>query len=232
MNGFFRRSKLPRLVHGQIKVSLLLVELKLRNQLNSLKNDRLRMGPGGLMPDTNIGERTQEIQQEAMAALELVEESLTEQVKQLEKDKGEDARKIQEELQRTTEELKDLQAQHLVLESELSKLRLKEKEEAEQEEKKQNSGEKQLENGHKTEVTVSKAALERLQTEVLTVVDRVKEKNDTIGRLKTLIEEHKVRETALKKELRRIMRRSRTSEEKEGINGKTSRRNSAVKTKS
>jgi len=221
------------LVHGQIKVSLLLVELKLRNQLNSLRNDRLRMGPGGLSPDTNIGERTQEIQQEALAALDLVEESLTDQIKQLEKNKGADARKVQEELQESTEELKDLQAQHSILESEISKLRLKEKErEVEEEEKKQNAGEKPLENGHKPEVTaVSKAALEKLQTEVLTVVDRVKEKNDTIGRLKTLIEEHKVREAALKKELRRIMRRSRTAEEKEGTNGKT-RRNSTAKTKS
>jgi len=222
------------LVHGQIKVSLLLVELKLRNQLNSLKNDRLRMGPGGLTPETNIGERTQEIQQEALAALDLVEESLTDQIKQLEEDKGADARKMQEELQETTEELKDLQAQHLILESELSKLRLMEKEKEEEEEKKQNAGEKPLENGHTTpEVTVSKAVLESLQSEVLTVVERVKEKNDTIGRLKTLIEEHKVREAALKKELRRIMRRSRTADDKEGVNGtKSSRRSSAGKTKS
>jgi hypothetical protein len=217
------------LVHGQIKVSLLLVELKLRNQLNSLKNDRLRMGPGGLSPETNIGERTEEIQQEALAALDLVEESLTDQIKQLEQDKGEDARKIRDELQETTEELKELQAQHAILESEVSKLRLKEKEEKEEEEKKQNVYEEPIENGHKNEVTVSKVVLDRLQTEVLTVVERVKEKNDTIGRLKTLIEEHKVREAALKKELRRIMRRSR-SEEKEGTNGK-SRRSSTVKTK-
>ena len=218
------------LVHGQIKVSLLLVELKLRNQLNSLKNDRLRMGPGGLSPETNIGERTEEIQQEALAALDLVEESLTDQIKQLEQDKGEDARKIRDELQETTEELKDLQAQHVILESEVSKLRMKEMEEKEEEEKKQNACEKPIENGHKNEVTVSKVVLDRLQTEVLTVVERVKEKNDTIGRLKTLIEEHKVREAALKKELRRIMRRSRSSDEKEGTNGK-SRRSSTVKTK-
>jgi hypothetical protein len=40
---------------------------------------------------------------------------------------------------------------------------------------------------------------------VLTMVDRVKDKNDTIGKLKTLIEEHKVREAPLK-ELRQIMK--------------------------
>ena len=225
------------LVHGQIKVSLLLVELKLRNQLNSLKNDRLRMGPGGLSPETNIGERMLEIQQEALAALDLVEQSLTDQIKQLEEEKGEDTRKMQEELEQTTEELKGLQAQHSILESEIAKLRQREndKEKEKEEEKKQNAGEKPLENG-KTEVTVSKAVLERLQAEVLTVVERVKEKNDTIGRLKTLIEEHKVREAALKKELRRIMRRSaRNGEDNDAANGSGKsdrRRSSAVKTKS
>lgn len=227
------------LVHGQVKVSLLLVELKLRNQLNSLKNDKLWMGPGGLVPEANISEQAREIQQEALAALDLVEESLTDQIKQLEKDKGADARKMQEELQETTDELKELQAQHLVLETEIAKLRQREKEKEEEEKKRsaeeQNAVEKPLENGHKKEeTTVSKEVLEKLQAEVLTVVERVKEKNDTIGKLKTLIEEHKVREAALKKELRRIMRRSRTAEEKDGVNGtgKSSRRSSTVKAKS
>ena len=221
------------LVHGQIKVSLLLVELKLRNQLSSLKNEKLRMGRSGVsLDDSNLTEKMKEIQKEALAALELVEDSLTNQIKHLEEATGDEMRKLQESLEERTLELKNLQSQHTALESEIVKLRQKE-----EENKKEDTGEESFENGT-IEVAVSKAVLERLQAEVLTVVERVKEKNETIGRLNSLIEEHKVRETALKKELRRVMRRSRVTEEEKGSNGngggsgqRQGRRSSAVRTK-
>jgi chromosome segregation ATPase len=222
------------LVHGQIKVSLLLIELKLRNQLSSLKNDKLRMGHGDMSADkdASVKEQMGKIQKEALSVLDLVEKSLTDQIKQIEEAERDEIEKMKETIQEKTEELKNLQAQHRALESIVSKLRQKE-----EEENKQSTEEKPEEND-KAEVAVSKAVLERLQAEVLTVVERVKDKNDTIGKLKTLIEEHKVREAALKKELRRIMKRSsRPSEGQDVSNGGTgsgqrqARRQAVVKTK-
>lgn len=54
---------------------------------------------------------------------------------------------------------------------------------------------------------------EKLQTEIIVVVGKIKDKNDSISRLTTAAEEHKVREAALKKELKRIMKRVRAIEE-------------------
>ena len=196
------------LVHGQIKVSLLLVELKLRNQLSSLKNDKLRMGSGAFASDQNLGERMKEIQQEALTALDQVEDSLTDQIKQLEHLTREETSQVKENLEERTDELRTMQAQHRKLDAEIARLRA-------EEERRKNGEEKGLENG-KTDSGVSRAVLERLQSEVLTVVERVKDKNDTIGRLQTSIDEHKVREAALKKELKRMMRRNRGTDMENG----------------
>lgn len=59
------------------------------------------------------------------------------------------------------------------------------------------------ESGNPVEMLMSKKALETLQQEVLSVVQKVNEKNETIGRLNAVIEEHKVRERSLMEELRR-----------------------------
>jgi chromosome segregation ATPase len=190
------------LVHGQIKVSLLLIELKLRNQLSSLKNDKLRMGSGAI-PDQNLTERMQEIQQEALTALDQVEDSLTDQIKGLETLTREETGNVKDTLTERTEELRNMQSQHRKLEAEIKRVRAEEERRRNREDEEGSSS-----NG----TSVSRAVLERLQSEVLTVVERVKEKNELIGRLQTSIDEHKVREAALKKELKRMMKRSRGAE--------------------
>lgn len=190
------------LVHGQIKVSLLLVELKLRNQLSSLKNDKLRMGSGAV-PDQNLTDRMTEIQQEALTALDQVEDSLTDQIKQLESLTREETGNVKDSLSERTDELRNMQSQHRKLEAEISRLRAEEERRRTREDDEGSSS---------AGTAVSRALLERLQSEVLTVVERVKEKNETIGRLQTSIDEHKVREAALKKELKRMMKRSRGTE--------------------
>ena len=190
------------LVHGQIKVSLLLIELKLRNQLSSLKNDKLRMGSGAI-PDPNLTERMQEIQQEALTALDQVEDSLTDQIKGLESLTREETGNVKDTLTERTEELRNMQSQHRKLEAEIKRVRAEEERRRNREDEEGSSS-----NG----TSVSRAVLERLQSEVLTVVERVKEKNELIGRLQTSIDEHKVREAALKKELKRMMKRSRGTE--------------------
>jgi chromosome segregation ATPase len=190
------------LVHGQIKVSLLLVELKLRNQLSSLKNDKLRMGSGAI-PDQNLTDRMQEIQQEALTALDHVEDSLTDQIKGLELLTREETVAVKDTLAERTDELRNVQLQVKKLESDLSRMKA-------EEERRRNRDE---EDGTGMSGTaVSRAMLDRLQGEVFNVVERVMEKNEHIGRLQTSIEEHKVREAALKKELKRMMKRSRGGE--------------------
>mmetsp|Transcript_29037 Transcript_29037/g.47962 ORF Transcript_29037/g.47962 Transcript_29037/m.47962 type:complete len:532 (-) Transcript_29037:207-1802(-) len=190
------------LVHGQIKVSLLLVELKLRNQLSSLKNDKLRMGSGAV-PDQNLTDRMTEIQQEALTALDQVEDSLTDQIKQLESLTREETGNVKDSLTERTDELRNMQSQHRKLEAEIARLRAEEERRRAREDDEGSSS---------AGTAVSRALLERLQSEVLTVVERVKEKNETIGRQQTSIDEHKVREAALKKELKRMMKRSRGTE--------------------
>ena len=190
------------LVHGQIKVSLLLVELKLRNQLSSLKNDKLRMGSSAI-PDQALTERMQEIQQEALTALDQVEGSLTDQIKGLESLTREETSNVKDTLAEKTEELRNMQSQNRKLEAEIKRLRA-------EEERRPNRDDD--EGSANTGSAVSRAVLERLQSEVFTVVERVKEKNEHIGRLQTSIEEHKVREATIKKELKRMMKRSRGTE--------------------
>jgi chromosome segregation ATPase len=188
------------LVHGQIKVSLLLVELKLRNQLSSLKNDKLRMGSGAV-PDESLTERMKEIQQEALTALDQVEDSLTDEIKQLESLTRDETANVKEVLEDRTQELKKMQSLHKKLESEISRLR--------SEDERRKGRDEDDGAGSNGSSAVSRVVLERLQNEVLTVVERVKEKNETIGRLQTSMDEYKVREAALKKELKRMMKRSR-----------------------
>ena len=166
------------------------------------------MGSGAFASDQNLGERMKEIQQEALTALDQVEDSLTDQIKQLEHLTREETSQVKENLEERTDELRTMQAQHRKLDAEIARLRA-------EEERRKNGEEKGLENG-KTDSGVSRAVLERLQSEVLTVVERVKDKNDTIGRLQTSIDEHKVREAALKKELKRMMRRNRGTDMENG----------------
>lgn len=188
------------LVHGQIKVSLLLVELKLRNQLSSLKNDKLRMGGVATVDDLTLTERMKEIQQEALTALDQVEDSLTDQIKQLEHLTREETSHVKEDLEERTEELRSMQTQHRKLEAEISRLRENDSSTA------NNTSNQSTSSG---ESSLSRQMMERLQSEVVMVIDRMQEKNEIIRRLQASIDELRVREAALKKELKRMMKKSR-----------------------
>mmetsp|Transcript_29086 Transcript_29086/g.41147 ORF Transcript_29086/g.41147 Transcript_29086/m.41147 type:complete len:538 (-) Transcript_29086:45-1658(-) len=208
------------LVHGQIKVSLLLVELKLRNQLSSLKNDKLRMGGSAAVDDLNLTERMKEIQQEALTALDQVEDSLTDQIKQLEHLTREETSHVKDTLEERTEELRSMQSQHRKLEAEISRLR--------EEDSRKDFTDSGRSNGS-SDTSVSRAVLERLQNEIITVVDRMKEKNEVIGRLQTANDELKVREIALKKELKRMMKKQRGSSGDDENGGRSSRRGTGIR---
>eukprot|EP00550_Attheya_septentrionalis_P011635 CAMPEP_0198305720 /NCGR_PEP_ID=MMETSP1449-20131203/58050_1 /TAXON_ID=420275 /ORGANISM="Attheya septentrionalis, Strain CCMP2084" /LENGTH=674 /DNA_ID=CAMNT_0044008257 /DNA_START=34 /DNA_END=2058 /DNA_ORIENTATION=+ len=236
------------LVHGQIKVSLLLIEIRLRNQLTSLKNDKLRIfvGNNGVSDSMQsldqdsaleISNKMEMIEKEALSALKDVEDNMTEQIEYLDgKGGGGDYRGTMQVLQEREDQLmymekeyKKLQAQlkranveHDRMSQETKKLRDKVKS---AEAKAASVGSsavdvsnvtKEDENAVKKEeiaaAAVSQQVVARLQEQVQAVVNRVKEKNESIDKLSSSVEEHKVREQALKKELKRMMKRVRSVE--------------------
>merc|ERR1712241_1387309 len=97
-------------------------------------------------------------------------------------------------------------ANQRVLESELAELR------AEDDSRRQDINGM---NGSTSSSGISRSTLERLQSEILAVVDRIKKKNETIVELKSTIDELKVRESTYKRELKKW---------KKGADGGRSRR--------
>lgn len=184
------------LVHGQVKVALMLIELKLRNGLNSLKNDAAELGAVSAA-DPAIVANIATAQQESMAAIAKVEESLKLQMEHLEDKSMAETKEVKENLESRMKDLKEMQAKQKKLEQEVAKMSV---EELGTLAKQTSSKDKSV------ELFVSRKILERLQNEVLQVVARVKEKNETIGRLEASVEEHKVREKTLIEELRRLMK--------------------------
>ena len=188
------------LVHGQVKVSLMLIELKLQNNLACLKSDHVgeSSNPENGTPQEStlsIDDRIKEIRDEAMAAIQQIESVLDEQIQKLDSQSAEEANVVKVTLASKVKDLDQLQSRQEQLEAEVTKLKDNEA------------------NGHSPEskdemsdLFVSREVMERLQNEVLQIVERVKEKNETIGRLTATVEEHKVRERSLMEELKRHMK--------------------------
>lgn len=185
------------LVHGQVKVALMLIELKLRNGLMSLKNDAAELGSISAA-DHAIVTKISAAQAESMAAIAKVEDSLKLQMEHLEDKSIAETKEVKENLESRMKDLKDMQARQKKLEQEVAKMSVEELGTL----AKETSGSPDK----SVELFVSRKILERLQNEVLQVVSRVKEKNETIGRLEATVEEHKVREKTLIEELRRMMK--------------------------
>jgi len=187
------------LVHGQIKVSLLLIELKLRNQLQCLKSDRLTMG-WAAPSDQEVNRSMEEIQKDALTALSEVEAALSSQMHQLEETALKETKELKDMLQERVEKLAEIQEQYRELEAEVSRLKSSNQDSSEEE--------KSAENGklEKNKILVSAPVMNQLHSEVVRIVERIQEKNETIASLKAELEEHKTREEKLKKELKRVLR--------------------------
>jgi hypothetical protein len=185
------------LVHGQAKVSLMLIELKLRNNLACTKNDQLQLGSLTLA-DPAVNTRISDIQTEAMSAIEEVQAMLNTQIEGLGEQAALETKVIKETLESKVTDLKIMEARQQHLEQEISVLQTAEGQAV--------AGMKDDMDANALELYVSQKGLERLQAEVLQVIERVKEKNESIGRLTATVEEHKVRERSLMDELRRFMK--------------------------
>lgn len=197
------------LVHGQIKVSLMLIELKLRNQLQSLTNDKISMRQAGTS-DKTVVEQMKSIQGDALKVLSQVETKLTAQIHEMEKRALEETKLMKTAIQQRSTTLETMQDEHKALEEEIARLKSvhgQSNGNQKNEEAKSSSDR----SSHSTVLNgISKAIVDQLQLEVLRILERVKEKNELIQAMKTKITDHKTTEERLKKELKRALRKPPT----------------------
>ena len=191
------------LVHGQVKVSLLLIELKMRNQLTSLKNDKLTMvwdGPS----DQEVTKQMHCIQKDAMSALKHVEGTMTKQMRQMEERTSEETKCMKQALEQRTETLQSMQQEHKQLQEEIARM----KESANSCASPVTTDDGLISPPSMKKPIVSGQVLDQLLVEVENVVERVQLKNDVIQALQANLKESAKREQILKKELKRAMRGS------------------------
>jgi hypothetical protein len=194
------------LLHGEIKVSLLLIELKLRNQLQCLKNDKLTLGSEA-PSDEEVIKKMEEIQKDALTALQQVETTLTEQMKELEETALKDTAQMKIALQERVKTLEEMKTEYSVLEGEISQLKLSNHDSVGDIGNSSSSGEQAVKGRNDGQVVaVSSPVMNQLHAEIVRIVDRIQEKNATILSLKKELEEHKAREENLRKELKRALR--------------------------
>jgi hypothetical protein len=190
------------LVHGQVKVSLLFIELKLRNQLQCLKNDKLSMG-WAAPSDQDIASKMEEIQKDALTALKQVEESLSDQMRQLEKSALSEVSKMKDVLRDRVQKLVEIQEEYKELEAEVSQLKNSNQDSDCYVGAAASHDEKSSQN---PTLSVSSTVMNQLHTEVLRIVERIQAKNETIASLRSELDEHRSREQNLRKELKRALR--------------------------
>ena len=211
------------LVHSQIKLSLLLVELKCRNQLTTLRSEVRLVSSGCLGCDgggkfcqitalheesiDEIAEKVDEIQAETMIALKQVEANMTGLIQSLEG--GGEFEAAAEDLRIELGERIDT---YMMLQEKFAKLEadyevLMKKERSSNDDKVSQTTEFERRSSR------DKKMFELLEREVFAVMGKIKDKNKEIAKLTTAAEDHKVRELALKKELKRIMKRVRAIED-------------------
>jgi peptidoglycan hydrolase CwlO-like protein len=186
------------LVQGQVKVSLMLVELKLRNSLVCLKNDQVQLGALA-PPDSAFSERLMEIQNEAMSSISKIEALVEKQIHSLGQQAASETELVRETMEAKVADMKQMLEKQEQLEEEIRRLKQSVNSTPQ-------SGTERRSSEQALELFVSQQALETLQNEVLQVVEKVKEKNEVIGRLTAEIDEHKVRERTLMEELKRHMK--------------------------
>lgn len=198
------------LLHGQVKVSLMLIELKLRNTLACLKNDSSQLAVA--FTDPNIAKQIKNAQAEALAEIRKIQDQVQTQMESLEtKSARESSEVVRNTLESKMKEMKELRERQVQLERDIHRMSVEELSVMARE---HSSSENQ-----QVELFVSRKILERLQTEVRQVVQRVKDKNETIGRLEATIDELSARERTLIQELKRLMnaRSTQTLQEREKL---------------
>jgi hypothetical protein len=203
------------LVHGQIKMSLTLIELSFRNHLTRIQNDNLHLPRNDQLVD-----RMEDIRNETLLAIRDAEIKWTVAVGAVEKQKVAESTSTINSLNMQLGELQKIQERHTLLEQNLEELKnwsfpsqhevTPELEASPYDRLVINGIEAQsVQNGMPSgAVLVSRGVMARLQQEVFTVVALVQQRNEAIQLLMSTIDKHRLREEVLKKELRRISEES------------------------
>jgi hypothetical protein len=186
------------LVHGQVKVSLMLIELKLRNKLAYLVKDDY-LGVLLTPKDPAILQQVTAVEAQAMTAILQVQDCFSKQIEQLQEQSEAEIKAAKEALESRAEDLRQMQARQGKLEQDMTRLVQRE---SRSELKQENS----VRGTTSVEILLSFNVLERLEYEVLQFIERVREKNELIGRLTATVQEHKVRERTLLDELKRQLK--------------------------
>jgi hypothetical protein len=206
-------------VHSQIKLSLMLIELKFRNNMgsivaslatkttNSEVSAKSVSAPNGKSSVPDILHQIERMKQETAESIADVEALLTLQMEELQTKSMEESTHLRELHDSKVADLKQMQVRHAHLEAEIERYLSTQATDL------KGSAVVVVPTATTTtaamsgsDVVVSQQALQTLQTEVLQVVHRIKEKNEIIARLTAEIQEHKIRERTLMEELKRHMR--------------------------
>lgn len=189
------------LVYGQLQVSLMLIELKLRNNLVDLNNEgssqAATLSP---LPDASLHSQVKMVQIEAMTAIDQVEQIVKEQVQQLEEQSKNETNVTRKALEDKASEFESLQKRHLALQTQVDNLKPEHINVA-----------TELKDEHTMELLVSQSVMDQLQVEVLQVVKHIRSKNKKIDELTVLIDAQKSREQTLLNELKRFAKKQKES---------------------
>lgn len=184
--------EMASLVHGQVKMALMLVELALRNNIASFKNDYARLSFCCI--DSSIEARLDQIQSHAMTSIQQIKSTVEEKMIKLLKQSESEAATVRAALEEKLQQLVLLQKRQRELGGRLRDAHY------------EISPELFTKRGLRpNEIPVTRDVLVQLQNEVLHVVKRVKEKDDEIDELNTTLNEYKVRERSLTDELKRYV---------------------------
>jgi hypothetical protein len=185
-------------LQGQVKVSLMLMEMKLRNNLSLVDMNASFNDDGRVIYAEDLRKELDTIQQQAMAAIEEVEARSNVLIRKLHVQSLEESIRFREIHEAEVAGLRELATRQEILEEEITKMHLSSTEGGGIDHPSERNGSGDI-------LVVDPETVQLLNNEVHRVVERLKEKNVMIGRLQVEIEEHQVRERTLMEELKRYM---------------------------
>mmetsp|Transcript_24749 Transcript_24749/g.56683 ORF Transcript_24749/g.56683 Transcript_24749/m.56683 type:complete len:533 (+) Transcript_24749:226-1824(+) len=194
------------LLQGQIKVSLMLIELKLRNTLMSLKNDASQLSIA--VTDPGLTKLLEDAQRKADDEIHKVADKLQSEMEQLQAQSAKEMSEVSDALKAKMDEMQDLRERQMQLEKEIQGMSIEELG------RYGRISDKLPE--EKSELSLSRTLLDRLQSEVVKVVNELRAKNEDVGRLEGTLQEHKARERSLLLELKRLITSQKDTAFKEG----------------
>lgn len=190
------------LLNAQMNVSLMLIEMQLRNNFQRIKNYRKDNIVGHNSLNDDASKKLEEVNHDALSALKLVETSLVQRIKSVEAGLLKKNKEMANVLKDKASSIADLKNDNAVLQEELTMLRLSNH---------GPDGEKSQEAGTFETKFVSDAMLDQLNVEVLRVVAVFTNMKDTIVKLKEDNAKRSKREESLRKELKRAIRATSVS---------------------